>query len=212
MWEREPNRKLKILTDQNLVQDSDGYSEVFNQVGREIELLTNSHILKQDVNFVSHLKYDKIGDFEIYIGPYPQNEDDILKLSSEGITAVLNVQTDLDMTHRQVNWQHILKVYKHHNIEIKRHPIRDFDQQDLINRLRGAADLLKELADQDKNVYVHCTAGMSRAAATVIAYLVIYRSYSLEEAYEYVKTHRPIICPNINALTEVIKQQELGEF
>jgi protein-tyrosine phosphatase len=205
IWEREPNRRLTILTDYNLVMDQNGFAEELNKVGREIELITNSHIDKLDVNFVSHLKFDKIGDYNIYIGPYPQNEDDIGKMAQAGITAVLNVQTDMDMVHRQVNWEHNLAAYKKHKIQVVRYPIRDFDQDDLIKKLKGANDTLKELLMEKKTVYVHCTAGMSRAAATVIGYLVFYECYSLEDAYEFVKSHRSIICPNMGALAEVIK-------
>lgn len=205
IWEREPNRKLKILTDYNLVVDQDGYEEALSQTNREVELITNSHIERLDVNFVANLKFDRIGDYNVYIGPYPQNEDDIEKMASSGVTAVLNVQTDTDMTHRQINWQHNLASYEKHEIQVIRYPIRDFDQQDLISKLKGANDLLKELLMEGKTVYVHCTAGMSRAAATVIGYLVFYECYSLEDAYDFVKFHRSIICPNMGAIAEVIK-------
>jgi protein-tyrosine phosphatase len=205
IWEREPNRKLKILTDSSLLQDENDYREELHKIGREIELFTNSEIFKLDVNFVSHLKFDRIGDFNIFIGPYPQNEDDIENLSKNKVSAVLNVQTDLDLIHRQVNWNANLKAYEKYNIQIVRYPIRDFDQSDLISKLKGAADELRDLLNDDNLVYVHCTAGMSRAAATVIAYMVFYQNYSLEEAYEYVKSYRNIICPNLNAISEVIK-------
>jgi protein tyrosine/serine phosphatase len=182
--------------------------ELLGQVGREIEILANSHVKKLDVNFVSELKFNKIGDYNIYIGPYPQNEDDIALLSKADITAVLNVQTDLDMTHRQINWPANLNAYKKHEIEIVRYPIRDFDPVDLRMKLQGAAEKLKELLNSNKTVYVHCTAGMSRAAATVISYLVLFDIYSLDEAYEYVKFFRNIICPNMNVLSKVINNND----
>ena len=182
--------------------------ELLGQVGREIEILANSHVKKLDVNFVSELKFNKIGDYNIYIGPYPQNEDDIALLSKADISAVLNVQTDLDMTHRQINWPANLNAYKKHEIEVVRYPIRDFDPVDLRIKLQGAAEKLKELLNSNKTVYVHCTAGMSRAAATVISYLVLFDTYSLDEAYEYVKFFRNIICPNMNVLSKVINNND----
>lgn len=181
---------------------------MLSQVGREIEVLANSHVKKLDVNFVSELKFNKIGDYNIYIGPYPQNEDDIALLSRSDITAVLNVQTDLDMTHRQINWSENLKAYRKHEIEVVRYPIRDFDAEDLTIKLKGAAEKLKDLLVSKKSVYVHCTAGMSRAAATVISYLVLYDTYSLDEAYEYVKFFRNIICPNMNVLSKVVNNDD----
>jgi len=182
--------------------------ELSSQVGREIEILANSHIKRLDVNFVSELKFNKIGDHDIYIGPYPQNEEDISLLARSDITGVLNVQTDMDFAHRQINWNSNLKAFKRHDIEIVRYPIRDFDAEDLSQKLKGAAEKLKDLLQDGKSVYVHCTAGMSRAAATVIAYLVLYDTYSLEEAYEYVKFYRNIICPNMAVLSKVLSNNE----
>lgn len=45
-------------------------------------------------------------------------------------------------------------------------------------------------------VLVHCEAGISRSAATVIAYLVRYRDFTLEEAFALVKARRSIVSPN----------------
>ncbi len=205
IWEREPNRKLKILTELTFLEDENDYREELQKIGREVEILTNSKIVKFDINFVSSLKFDKIGDFKIFIGPYPQNEEDIETMSKNKITAVLNVQTDLDMTHRQINWKNNLKAYEKYNIKIIRYPIRDFDQSDLILKLKGAQEELTSLLEEGNSVYVHCTAGMSRAAATVIAHLVFKENFNLEEAYDYVKTNRPIICPNYKAIEEVIR-------
>ena len=53
-------------------------------------------------------------------------------------------------------------------------------------------------------VLQHCTAGMSRAAATVIIYLVLYEDFSVEEARDFVKKYRPIICPNYNVINRVV--------
>lgn len=182
--------------------------ELLGQVGRETEVLVNCHVKKLDVNFVSELKFNKIGDYDIYIGPYPQNEDDIAELSKSDINAVINLQTELDMVHRQINWQANLNAYKKYDIEVERIPIRDFDPDDLLIKLQGAAEKLKDLLNSNKIVYVHCTAGMSRAAATVIAYLVLFDTYSLDEAYEYVKFYRNIICPNMNVLSKVVNNIE----
>ncbi len=45
---------------------------------------------------------------------------------------------------------------------------------------------------------------MSRAAATVIIYLVLYEDFSVEEAREFVKKYRPIICPNWDVINKVV--------
>jgi protein-tyrosine phosphatase len=172
------------------------------------ELLANGIIYRLDINFITDLKFNKMGNYPIYIGPYPQNEQEISVLAETGITAVLNVQTEKDQKHRQIDWAEHIKAYKHSGIEVARVQIEDFNQEDLILKLRSAGDRLHELISDNKVVYVHCTAGMSRAAATVIIYLVFYQNYTLDDAYDFVKSHREIICPNVRAIEKVISENE----
>ena len=58
--------------------------------------------------------------------------------------------------------------------------------------------------NKELTVYVHCTAGMNRAAATVIAYLSMYQGMSVAESYDYVKSHRTIASPNFHLLSSVL--------
>ena len=183
--------------------------KLFPISNKEYELMINNEILRFDINFVSELIYNKMGHLPIYIGPYPQNSNEIEILKKDGITAVLNVQSDLDLLHRQINWNSQLKAYKENNMLITRYPIIDFNPQDLINKLKGAGDLLDKLINENNIVYVHCTAGMSRAAATVICYLYYYQSFALNDANEFVKKHRSIVCPNLKAIQQVIDNNGL---
>lgn len=161
--------------------------------------------MRLDINFVANLNFNKIGDYPIYIGPYPQNEDDIEKISEAGITAILNLQTDKDMQHRQVNWGTLFSLYQKRKIVPFRFPIKDFNRKDLTDKLVEAASLLKNLVSEMHRVYVHCTAGMSRAAATVIAYLVLEKSFNVMQAHDYVKSFRAIICPDIAAIKQAVE-------
>jgi protein-tyrosine phosphatase len=201
IWEREPNRRMEITTDLTKLENND-------LLDRCEELLANSTINRLDINFVADFRFNKMGSFPIYIGPYPQNEDEIETMANSGVTAVLNVQTDRDLKHRQVNWEAHLRAYLEHDIKVIRYPIEDFNQEDLIKKLKGAGDALSDLVSDEKTVYVHCTAGMSRAAATVIIYLVFYQNYTLEDAFDFVKSHREIICPNMKAIEKVINDNQ----
>jgi len=46
------------------------------------------------------------------------------------------------------------------------------------------------ISEQGKAVYVHCTAGMGRAPASVLVYLCLFKGMLPEEARVFVKTHR----------------------
>jgi protein-tyrosine phosphatase len=212
LWEREPNRRITLLSDPKFLSLSEEEQEkIFPVSNRECELLLNNNIVRFDPNFVADLIFNKLGDYPIYIGPYPQNGKDIETLHKNGVTAVINLQSDIDHLHRQINWQDNLKAYAKNNIEIRRYPILDFSSEDLVKKLKDSGDLLHELLKNNQVVYVHCTAGMSRAAATVIIYLYYYQYMSFEDAYDYVKQHRSIICPNVGAIKQVIKNNERKE-
>ena len=199
IWEREPNRHLHFFLDEEEI-------ETFNNPKVSPDscyLLTNSFLEILDVNFVANLVFNQMGDKKIYIGPYPQSLDDFQKISESGINSILNVQSDKDLIFRQINHQLQLKQAKSLGIKINRYPIEDFNQEDLAEKLKGAGDLLNKLLKEGNTVYVHCTAGMSRAAATVIIYLVLYENYSVEEATNFCKKHRPVICPNYGVINRI---------
>ena len=67
----------------------------------------------------------------------------------------------------------------------------------MVDRLKGASDLLNDLLKKEKIVYVHCTAGMYRASSTFILYLVLNENNEINEAIEYCSKYRPIICQNV---------------
>lgn len=69
------------------------------------------------------------------VGPYPQAERDILKLVENEVNAVLNVQSKLDFSIKQINIEGIKELYKSYNIKFVHCPIIDFDEIDLIKNL-----------------------------------------------------------------------------
>ena len=181
--ERGPNRKLIILLN-----------------GKE----NNKEIL--DVNFVFPFDYDQVGDKNIFIGSYLQNEADFESISKKGINTILNVQTDKDLENHKLDINILNKYANKYGIEIKRYPIGDFNKEDLSNKLKGAVDLLYQLIKEGKKVYVHCTAGIGRSANVVICYLVLYENYSVKDAVELCKKSRPKIRPIYDAINNIVKR------
>jgi protein-tyrosine phosphatase len=206
IWEREPNRRLHLFLDENEENNFDKSK----MPPDSCYLLTNSFLEILDVNFVANLVFNKMGDKNIYIGPYPQSENDFKTIKESGINAILNVQTDKDFAFRQINHQLQLKQAGDLGLTIYRYPIEDFNHDDLLVRLKGAGDLLNKLIKEGKTVYVHCTAGMGRAAATVIIYLVLYEGFSVNDAWNFCKKYRPVICPNIGVINNVVDNCRAG--
>ena len=77
VWEREPSRYVDI-------QDPDkvAYHGELGQTGSAMQrnvnkvFVVNGKIDKADANFVGNMTFDKIGDTKIFLGQYPQTEED----------------------------------------------------------------------------------------------------------------------------------------
>jgi protein-tyrosine phosphatase len=137
------------------------------------------------------LDYDQILP-ELFIGSHLESGDDIDRLKNEaGVTAVLNLQTHEDDLYWKRDWLALANHYYQCGVEIRRVPIRDFDQTDLGQQLPDGVSALNELLAAGHVVYIHCTAGVWRAPTVVVAYLHWCRGWELEKAIAYVKQHRP---------------------
>ncbi len=106
------------------------------------------------------------------------------------MSAVLNLQTDRDFSVNGIDWQKLTPLYLAEEIASYRYQIIDFDDDDLTQRLLGAADLLAQMLESHERVYVHCTAGKQRSPSTVIAYLAWHKKLGMENAINLVMTAR----------------------
>jgi protein-tyrosine phosphatase len=180
IWEREPNRHAVL------------------------EQALNGVLECRDANFVASLDFDQVPP-NLYIGPYPQTPEHIEAMHQAGITAVLNLQTDEDFAHRSISWAALEAKYKELHMQVIRYPIPDFDGDALERLLPDAVRALNSAVKDGSVVYVHCTAGMGRAPAVVVAYLVWCRGMSLPEALDHVKRHRKVAAPNVGVLEKVLR-------
>ena len=197
IYEREPQRHITIINDiNNISYFEHNLRNIFNY---------NSHVKRFDFNFVSEFIFNKIGKYNIYLGPYPQNLSDFQEIKKQGINTILNVQSDKDFKDRNINFEMDLNICKQLNIDIIRFPIIDFNPVDLENKLFEAGKLINELLLKGKIIYVHCTAGLSRSAASILIYLVFYENFSFEEAKDYILKYH-LIKPNYDVIKKVIKK------
>jgi protein-tyrosine phosphatase len=64
-------------------------------------------------------------------------------------------------------------------------------------------DFIESGLNEGSGVLVHCARGVSRSASIVIAYIMVSKKVSYEEAYNIVRTARKIISPNSNFTAEL---------
>ena len=65
------------------------------------------------------------------------------------------------------------------------------------------ADKIHSVHNSGGKCMIYCRAGMSRSASLCIAYFMRHKSMNLEEAFQYVKTCRPIIHPNVGFMRQL---------
>jgi protein-tyrosine phosphatase len=128
---------------------------------------------------------------QLFVGSRPRVAEDVDELAREaGISAVLNLQTDEDMSWYDIDWQNLEAHYRKTEIEVVRCPVRDFDPEDLREKLPECVHKLKELLEAGRTVYLHCTAGVNRSPTVAAAYLHRCRGWDVENAVAYVKERR----------------------
>jgi protein-tyrosine phosphatase len=108
-----------------------------------------------------------------------------------GVTAVLSLQTDQDMTFWGVDRFRLEPYYRQSGVELRRAPVRDFDPDDLRRRLPQCVEALDELLRQGRIVYVHCNMGVNRSPSVAIAWLHWIEGWDLQEATAHVMKCRP---------------------
>ena len=85
---------------------------------------------------------DKLINFDqinrgLFIGSYPQSPVDIDRLKNgPRVTAVVNLQSDIDIRNLGIDWPKLMERYLKHDIAVLRIPIFDFDPEDLVSNLR----------------------------------------------------------------------------
>ena len=76
----------------------------------------NGHIEKDDAYFSKDFKFDIIGDKGILLGPYPQDRRGAQEFIDKGVTGVLNIQTESEMSFRGVPWDRVQDFYKERGV------------------------------------------------------------------------------------------------
>lgn len=122
----------------------------------------------------------------IYLGNW-QDSEDIEQLKSNNIKSVLT------LNHEHSHSAEILNQYAGMGISTKYIKIHDSTLADITPYLTECVEWIKS---QKGNVLVHCTAGVSRSATVVAAYIVKEKKYTPKQALEYVKQSRHIAGPN----------------
>lgn len=90
--------------------------------------------------------------------------------------------------------------------------VMDLPTQNMLPYLTKAIEFINKAVANGGRVLVHCFAGVSRSATTVIAYFMATRKMTFMEAFNYVKKRRPIIFPNFGFQKQLLEfEKQLAE-
>ncbi|NWI71708.1 DUS19 phosphatase, partial [Todus mexicanus] len=85
--------------------------------------------------------------------------------------------------------------------------ILDLPETDITSYFPDCFEFIEKAKSQDGVVLVHCNAGVSRAAAVVIGFLMHSERLSFARAFSVVKNARPAACPNPGFMEQLHKYQ-----
>ncbi|XP_060073022.1 dual specificity protein phosphatase 1-like [Ylistrum balloti] len=112
-------------------------------------------------------------------------------LLAHGITAILNVSNNCQ--------NHFDTDFRYKNI-----PVDDNPLVDLSTWFMESISFIDDVKRHGGKTLVHCQAGISRSATICLAYIMQSQCLSLDEAFEFVKSRRSVISPNISFLQQLL--------
>mmetsp|Transcript_68708 Transcript_68708/g.130938 ORF Transcript_68708/g.130938 Transcript_68708/m.130938 type:complete len:214 (-) Transcript_68708:52-693(-) len=91
----------------------------------------------------------------------------------------------------------------HQDLEYYRVDVEDVSREPIELFWPEALEFIHDHVLRGEPVLVHCRAGVSRSAATVIAYLMAYGDYSLHDAFFHARKCRPMVTPNLGFMEKL---------
>ncbi|KAL5248987.1 hypothetical protein ACHWQZ_G018000 [Mnemiopsis leidyi] len=131
----------------------------------------------------------------LYLGN-ERDSADLTLLRKLGVSKVLNVSRNC------VN--HFPEYFEYLNV-----PVEDRVYADISQHFNKALQFIEHARGEGCSVLVHCRAGISRSATVIIAYLIQYYDYSMEDAFDFIKVKHPVVSPNFNFMGQLLQFQNL---
>ncbi|KAF5910660.1 hypothetical protein HPG69_004749, partial [Diceros bicornis minor] len=88
--------------------------------------------------------------------------------------------------------------------------VLDLPETNILSYFPECFEFIEQAKMKDGVVLVHCNAGVSRAAAVVIGFLMNSEEISFTSAFSLVKNARPSICPNAGFM-EQLRTYQVGK-
>ena len=188
------NTSYKMYCLGNVLLDK-GYSYVNSKSNEDKKAKRMNNIDRGTMGALYDLTYDSTKIIErLYLGN-SCNARNYYELEKNSIGLIINSSPCIS--------NYFKNIYEYYNVEVE-----DISGADILPHLTKTVDTMHQYLEDNpqKGVFVHCFMGSSRSATIIIAYLMKYHNYKLDDALVYVKEKREVV--NLNK--DFFKQ--LGEF
>ncbi|KAM9846791.1 protein phosphatase Slingshot homolog 2b [Aulostomus maculatus] len=122
------------------------------------------------------------------------NASNLDELQKSGVQYILNVTREID--------NFFPGVFEYHNIRVY-----DEEATDLLAYWNDTYKFITRAKKSGSKCLVHCKMGISRSAATVIAYAMKEYGWDLKKAFDYVKERRTVTKPNPSFMRQLEEYQ-----
>ncbi|XP_061557812.1 protein phosphatase Slingshot homolog 2b isoform X2 [Phycodurus eques] len=122
------------------------------------------------------------------------NASNLEELQNSGVHYILNVTREID--------NFFPGVFEYHNIRVY-----DEEATDLLAYWNDTYKFITRAKKNGSRCLVHCKMGISRSAATVIAYAMKEYGWDLTKAFDYVKERRAVTKPNPSFMRQLEEYQ-----
>lgn len=136
-----------------------------------------------------------IGNAHSVIGNFATKDPDIL--DEKNIKVVISALTEEEYD------DYMIAKEDFPNCDWHRLVIDDNPEEKISEHFFSVHKIISQAVSENKNVVVHCAAGMSRSPTLVIAYLMIENRWNYEEAISFVRKRREIIDPNVGFIKQL---------
>lgn len=124
---------------------------------------------------------------QIWLGSYGDISNDVF-LGERQITHILCCAEELPL---RIGFPYSQK-YQGHKVPI----VDDKADEKTKAYFLEAATVLDGWIHDGKKVFIHCFAGISRSASVLITYLMVYKGWPFELAFQHLKLRRPRVNPH----------------
>lgn len=114
------------------------------------------------------------------------------------LTHLLTVADELDLSKEAAS----------KNIVYRQISADDYNSFDLLQYFQGMTSFIHKCITNNGTIVVHCLMGVSRSAATVMAYLIRFKKMTTEEALKAVKEKRMVSEPNQGFMRQLQRYEE----